>query len=92
MGNSLEEWIKAHSTLPDGFEDQIVNRVEIRFGWRDRLEILFGAPVNLSVETLCEYKPGNVRAETTVDVFGLVRRLRCRFFPQFGWVETGSEK
>lgn len=53
---------------PGPYNDGIVSNVEIQLGWRDRLRILFGATIYLSVDTLCEFPPGRVESKTRISV------------------------
>jgi hypothetical protein len=40
--------------LPEEFKDALYVETQIKFGWRDRLKILFGAKVELRTQTFTE--------------------------------------
>lgn len=54
--------------FPEPYTDAIYVEVNIRFGWIDRLRILFVGIVHVKVSTLCEVKPGKVESFSQVNV------------------------
>ena len=54
------------SELSTGFGDVIYTDVELHFGRRDRLRLLFTGRAEVRVVTQCEFKPGTVNTRSSV--------------------------
>lgn len=55
-----------HGDLPEGVRDRLHTTVEIALGWRDRLKILLGWQVELTVRTNTENTVGATRSFTDI--------------------------
>ncbi len=54
--------------LPEPYRDGITTTVEINFGLRDRIKLLFGQIATVHIETLCEFPPGKVETKTCITI------------------------
>ncbi|HKS27786.1 MAG TPA: hypothetical protein VJS44_08200 [Pyrinomonadaceae bacterium] len=74
--------------LPEGFKDALYCETYIKFDWRDRLKILFGAKVELRTQTFTENQVGKtLNGENRLRVW--IREPRL---PKgWGYVEASSE-
>jgi len=55
--------------LPQGFQDEVRTEVDVTLDLRDRLKLLFGFTLHLSVKVLCEIRPGRVRGTTDLHIY-----------------------
>lgn len=69
-------------------EDQLHTHISIRLDWKDKLRMLFGSTLRVSVRTDCEHRPGRVESNTTAyaDVLFVRRRevmgmIEVRYVP-----------
>ena len=62
-------------TMPGWAKDQITTSVDIYLSYKDRLRVLFGAPIFVSVYTSTENEVGRAESESEAHV-GRLFRLR----------------
>ena len=58
---------RRYRPLPAGFEDRITSAVTVHLSFPDRVKVLFGVEVQLSVEHTVQHAPGKIEVDTVTE-------------------------
>lgn len=75
--------------LPKGFADAVCADTYIRFGWWDRLHLLFSGALTVTTRVATEHAPGRTMAiETGMSIAPIIRRKP----KHVGYLTSGDQK